>query len=226
MNGDRKIEIGNGNYNEHIAGDYYEGENNTSNVNQTYSGSGNNVAGDKNTVNNYNSQELKQAAVEIQFLLEQLENTYLTDTTLGKVAIAEETVKRIDSNSQLAPRVLSAIKAGGTSALDSFLDHPAASFVIAALEDWQATKQDREVSELMAQFNKWKSHLVRDTNIMGGQTVFPNSRLSVHHVGKIVNRGESFQTIREDYPFLSEQDLKFASLYVDDSMSVGRIEPG
>ena len=142
MNGDRKIEIGNGNYNEHIAGDYYERGNTVSNINQTHSGSGDNVAGNKTTVNNYNSQDLKQAAAEIQSLLEQLEDTYPTDTTLGKVAIAEETVKRIDSNFQLAPRVLSAIKAGGTSALDSCLDHPAASFLIAALEDWQATKQD------------------------------------------------------------------------------------
>ena len=112
-----------------------------SNVTQTHSGSGDNVGGDKITTNNYNSQDLKQAAAEIQALLKQLEETYPTDTTLGKVAIAEETVNRIDSDPKLAPRVLSALKAGGTSALDSFLDHPAASFVIGALEDWQATKQ-------------------------------------------------------------------------------------
>ena len=55
MNGDRKIEIGNGNYNEHIGGDSYERGNNTSNINQTHSGGGDNVAGDKNTTNNYNS---------------------------------------------------------------------------------------------------------------------------------------------------------------------------
>ena len=35
---------------------------------------------------------------------------------------------------------------------------------------------------------------------MGGQTVFPNSRLSVHHIGKIIDRGESLQVIQEDYP--------------------------
>ena len=36
----------------------------------------------------------------------------------------------------------SALKVGGTSALDSLLDHPAASFAIAALEDWQQTKDN------------------------------------------------------------------------------------
>ncbi len=41
---------------------------------------------------------------------------------------------------QIAPRILSALKASGTSALDSLLDHPAASFAIAALEDWQQTQ--------------------------------------------------------------------------------------
>ena len=41
-------------------------------VTQTHSGSGNNVAGDMNITNNYNnSQDLTQAAAEIQSLLEQ-----------------------------------------------------------------------------------------------------------------------------------------------------------
>ncbi|MEL6440687.1 MAG: hypothetical protein AAFQ80_15700 [Cyanobacteria bacterium J06621_8] len=139
----RKININEGNYNEYIAGNYYErkGDNNTmSNITQTHSGSGDNVAGDKIT-NNYNSQDLKQAAAEIQALLEQLEKTYPADNTMGKMAIATGAIQEIDNNPKLSSRVLSALKAGGTSALDSFLDHPAASFVIAALEDWQQSKK-------------------------------------------------------------------------------------
>ena len=111
-----------------------------SNITQSHSGSGDNVAGDKNTTNIYNSQDLQQAAADIQALLAQLEKTYPTNTTLGKVAIAEEAIQRIDNDPQLAPRILSALKAGGTSALDSFLNHPAASFVLAALDDWQQSK--------------------------------------------------------------------------------------
>ncbi len=143
MTGDRYIQMEKGNYNENIQGDYYEqkGNDNTiSNVTQSHSSSGDNVIGDKNTTNIYNSQDLQQAAADIQSLLAQLEKTYPTNTTLGKVAIAEEAIQRIDNDPQLAPRILSALKAGGISALDSFLDHPAASFVIAALDDWQQTK--------------------------------------------------------------------------------------
>ena len=76
-------------------------------------------------------------------------------------------------------------------------------------------QQETQVSTLLiSQFNEWKEDLVTHPKIMGGQTVFPNSRLSVHHIGKIIERGESIQAIQEDYPYLSEQDLKFAVLYV------------
>ncbi len=56
------------------------------------------------------------------------------------MAIATEAIERINNDPKLASRILSALKAGGTSALDSLLDRPAASFVIGALEDWQQTK--------------------------------------------------------------------------------------
>ncbi len=36
---------------------------------------------------------------------------------------------------------LSASKAGGTAAIGQFLNHPLSSFIIAAIEDWQQTKQ-------------------------------------------------------------------------------------
>ena len=143
MEGDRNIKINQGNYNENIEGNYYEqkGKNNTmTNITQSHSGSGDNVARDKNITNINNSQDLTQAAADIQALLEQLEETYPTNTTLGKVAIAEEAIQHIDNDPRLTSRILSALKAGGTSALDSLLDHPAASFAIAALEDWQQTK--------------------------------------------------------------------------------------
>ena len=68
------------------------------------------------------------------------QSAYPTNTTTGKMAIATKAIERIDNDPKLASRILSALKAGGTSALDSLLDHPAASFAIAVLEDWQQTK--------------------------------------------------------------------------------------
>ena len=57
---------------------------------------------------------------------------------------------------------------------------------------------------------------------MGGETVFPGSRLTVRHIGAMLERGESPEIIREDYPYLSEEDLKFAHLYVKAYPNLGR----
>lgn len=114
----RTINMGSGNYNERIEGNYVQGN--------YYAG------GEK--------QSLVDAAAEIQKLLEQLDKSYPNNTTTGKMAIATEAIEYIDSNQALAQRVLSALKAGGTQALAQLLNHPAASFVIGALEDWQKSK--------------------------------------------------------------------------------------
>jgi hypothetical protein len=39
----------------------------------------------------------------------------------------------------LSQRILSALRSGSISALGQCLNHPAASFVISAMEDWQKT---------------------------------------------------------------------------------------
>ncbi|MDF5725898.1 MAG: pentapeptide repeat-containing protein [Rhizonema sp. PD37] len=113
----RNINTGGGNYNERIQGNYVQG---------------NYYAAQR--------QSLAEAATEIQTLLERLDKSYPTDTTAGKMAIATQAIEYIDSDPTLTQRVLSALKAGGVQALAQFLNHPAASFVIGALEDWQKTK--------------------------------------------------------------------------------------
>ncbi|NEN98837.1 MAG: hypothetical protein F6K50_26035 [Moorea sp. SIO3I7] len=95
----------------------------------------------------YNSPEQKQnlaeAAAEIQQLLETLDKTYPTDTTTGKMEVATAAVEQIETNPALSNRLLSALKAGGVSALEQLLNHPAASFFINALQDWQKTQQSQ-----------------------------------------------------------------------------------
>ncbi|MEH1870179.1 CHAT domain-containing protein [Nostoc sp.] len=108
---------GSGNYNERIEGNYIQG---------------NYYAISK-------QQNLAEAAAEIQKLLEQLAQSYPTDTTLGKMQIAAETIKAIENNSMIGELVISALKTNGIQALEQLLNHPAASFVISALEDWQKT---------------------------------------------------------------------------------------
>lgn len=119
MTGDRTIHMGEGNYNERIEGDYIQGN--------YY------AAADK--------QNLTEAAAEIQALLEQLEKSYPTNTTTGKMALATEAIAQIENNPTLTSRILSALKVGSVKAFEQFLSHPAASFVIGALEDWEKSKQ-------------------------------------------------------------------------------------
>ncbi|MEM1168102.1 MAG: pentapeptide repeat-containing protein [Cyanobacteria bacterium P01_H01_bin.35] len=92
------------------------------------------------TIHESQEQNLAQAAKDIQELLEQLDETYRSDTEAGQKKIATEVITQIDNNPTKAERIFSAIKAGGVSAVEQLLNHPASSFVIAALEDWQKTK--------------------------------------------------------------------------------------
>jgi hypothetical protein len=89
-------------------------------------------------------QSLAEAAKEIQDLIEQLSKTYPTDTLNAKVQFAGAIAQQVEANPPLAQRLLSASKAGGVAALEQFLNHPLASFVIAALGDWQKSRQQPE----------------------------------------------------------------------------------
>jgi uncharacterized protein (DUF433 family) len=62
--------------------------------------------------------------------------------------------------------------------------------------------------------DRWKSGLVQDVRIMGGETAFPNSRLTVRRIGLLLQNGESIAAIKEDYPYLCDDDLKFSLRYL------------
>ncbi|EGJ29283.1 MULTISPECIES: DUF433 domain-containing protein [Moorena] len=71
------------------------------------------------------------------------------------------------------------------------------------------------IEKLIEKFAIWVNSLVRDPNIMGGELIFPKSRLSVCRIAGRLNRGESPELIIEDYPYLSPIDLAFAQLYME-----------
>lgn len=79
-----------------------------------------------------------------------------------------------------------------------------------------------EIEERLKQFTQWKCRLVTDESILAGETVFPGSRLSVRHVGGMLLRGAAVQEIREDYPYLTDQDIEFARLFAVAYPRVGR----
>ena len=61
-----------------------------------------------------------------------------------------------------------------------------------------------------------------NSDVLGGEPVFRSTRLSVLHIGKMFERGESLENILEDYPYLEGDDVRFAQLYYRAHPAVGR----
>jgi uncharacterized protein YjbI with pentapeptide repeats len=115
MTGDRNIQMGSGNYNERINGNYVQ--------------------------NNYYAPEQKQtlaeAAAEIQQLLEQLSETYPTTTSREKNIVIGEAVEQIEKNPTLKAKVINALKAGGIEAFKEAVNHPLVNIFVATIEGLQ-----------------------------------------------------------------------------------------
>ena len=65
----------------------------------------------------------------------------------------------------------------------------------------------------LARFEAWKARLVQDDAILGGEPVFPKSRLAVRQVGGRLLKGLSAEEVREDYPYLTDEDVELAKLF-------------
>ncbi|TBR56686.1 hypothetical protein B4U84_28085 [Westiellopsis prolifica IICB1] len=111
----RIINVGSGNYNERIEGNYIQG----------------------NYYEKGQPQSLAEAAAEIKLLLKQLEQTYPTTTTSQQMIVAAEAINRIESNPTLKKRVVNAVKEGGLAAFEKAIDNPAGAFIVGAIKGWQ-----------------------------------------------------------------------------------------
>lgn len=80
----------------------------------------------------------------------------------------------------------------------------------------------REVADRVARFMAWKGRLVTDARILGGEPVFPHSRLSVRTIGGMRRRGASVADLLEDYPYLGEEDIELAVLFERAYPKMGR----
>lgn len=63
-------------------------------------------------------------------------------------------------------------------------------------------------------FFAWKERPGRDPDTMGGAVTFPNTRLTVRHIGGMLERGVPEEEVLEDYAYLTLEDLEFARLFV------------
>ena len=102
---------------------------------------------------------------------------------------------------RLAKAIADAVRSGAQDSLE--LSH----FLSLRLRELVGTVRDQ-----IEAFENWKSGLISDAAILGGELVFPDSRLTVRHVGALVARGAADE-LREDYPYLSDDDLKFAQIF-------------
>jgi uncharacterized protein (DUF433 family) len=75
---------------------------------------------------------------------------------------------------------------------------------------------------MIDRYETLKAKLVSNPSILGDKTVFPGSRLSVQRIGRSLERGETLEALREDYPYLTDEDFDFAQVFVK---AVGNIDP-
>ena len=80
-----------------------------------------------------------------------------------------------------------------------------------------------DVEDKLARFEEWKQRrIVTDPDVVGGEPTFGKSRLAVRHVGGMLLRGASPKEVREDYPYLKDEDIEFAPVYTRAYPRMGR----
>jgi uncharacterized protein (DUF433 family) len=96
-----------------------------------------------------------------------------------------------------------------------------ANVEVSPVLELKLSKVAKEVADTFDRFQAWKKKIVVNPKILGGEPVFPDSRLSVRHIGALV-MNDGLEEIREDYPYLKEQDIEFAKLYTQAYPKRGR----
>lgn len=99
---------------------------------------------------------------------------------------------------------------------------PPATTELSPITELKLGKLVGEVTERIDRFDAWRNRIVTDPKVLGGEPVFPRTRLAVRHVGGMLLRGGSPKEIREDYPQLTDDDIEFAKLYAQAHPRVGR----
>jgi hypothetical protein len=95
------------------------------------------VAGDAIAGNKIvNTQDLAQAAKDINALINQLSTDYDTTTPSGKRKLTDRILETLEGNTTIQNRVLKALTGAGKVALEEAIDHPIAKVLVAGLEGY------------------------------------------------------------------------------------------
>ena len=88
-------------------------------------------------INEAQEQNLAEAVAQVQQILQQLSQTYPTNTTTEQMIVATETIKKIESDPNLKQKLISATTSGTLAAIEKALDNPVGAFVVEAIKGWQ-----------------------------------------------------------------------------------------
>ncbi len=84
-------------------------------------------------INEQDEQDLVEAAAKIQTLIQQLEQTYPTNTTTEQMVLAAKAIEQIESNPTWKQKVIAAFKQGSLKAIET---HPIGAFIVGAIRGW------------------------------------------------------------------------------------------
>lgn len=82
-------------------------------------------------------QRLTETATKIQKLLQQLDQTYPTNTPLEKQRVVIEVLERMEQNPMLKASVVEGLKGVQIDVLKELIDHPLVNVLLVALEEYQ-----------------------------------------------------------------------------------------
>jgi hypothetical protein len=90
--------------------------------------------GDKIGTQINNSQNLAEAVIEIQALLDKLSEIYNPNTEAGQAKIGQDAIEQIKQNPTLMGRITNALTEGSYTALEEAVNHPTIKVVMAAVK--------------------------------------------------------------------------------------------
>lgn len=73
----------------------------------------------------------------------------------------------------------------------------------------------REVAERVKQLRRAERLVTVDPEIMSGNPVFRRTRVPVHLIAEKLRLGETVETLREDYPRITDEMIRLAPIYAE-----------
>ena len=91
-------------------------------------------------INEAEQQNLADAVMEVQQILNQLSQTNPTETMSEKIAIANEAIKQIEANPTIQQRLINAATEGGLAVIEKAFDNPIGALFVGVIKGWKGAE--------------------------------------------------------------------------------------